>query len=95
MRLATQRLDKFLSQHCQISKGDVRLLLAKKRVLVDDKLALGIEQQINKFSKVVLDDKVLQNNPAYYVMLHKPIGVVCATKDEKHQTIIIECRSIG
>lgn len=88
MTLATQRLDSFLAKHCQISKGDVRLILAQKRVKVDGKNVLSVEQRINKFSKIVLDNQVLQDNQAYYVMLHKPIGVVCATKDEKHQTVI-------
>ena len=88
MTLTTQRLDSFLAKHCQISKGDVRLMLAQKRVKVDGENLLSVEQRINKFSKIVLDDQVLQDNQAYYVMLHKPIGVVCATKDEKHQTVI-------
>ena len=88
MTLSTQRLDKFLSQHCQVSKGDVRLMLAQKRVHVDGELALDIEQQVNKFSKICLDNKLIQDNPAYYVMLHKPVGVVCATKDKQHQTVI-------
>ena len=88
MTLATQRLDKFLAEHCQISKGDVRLMLAQKRVLVDGKIALNIDQRITKFSTILLDGVVLQDNPAYYIMLHKPAGVVCATKDDKHQTVI-------
>lgn len=88
MSLATQRLDKFLSTFCQISKGDVRILLAQKRVFVDDQLAQGIEQRVNKFSKISLDGEVLQENRAHYVMLHKPIGVVCATEDDKHKTVI-------
>lgn len=88
MSLATQRLDSFLAKHCGISKRDVRLMLAQKRVLVDEQLAANIEQQINKFSLIVLDEEVIQNNPAYYIMLHKPVGVVCATKDDKHSTVI-------
>lgn len=88
MTLATQRLDSFLAKHCQISKGKVRLILAKKRVHVDGKLAHSIEQQINTFSVIALDNNILQNNPAYYLMLHKPTGVVCATKDGKHPTVI-------
>jgi len=88
MSLATQRLDKFLSTSRQISKGDVRILLAQKRVFVNDQLAQGIEQRVNKFSKISLDGEVLQENRAHYVMLHKPIGVVCATEDDKHKTVI-------
>ena len=63
-------------------------MLAQKRVLVDEQLAVNIEQQINKFSLIALDGKFIQNNPAHYIMLHKPVGVVCATKDDKHVTVI-------
>ncbi|WP_448549521.1 pseudouridine synthase [Thalassotalea fusca] len=88
MTLGTQRLDHFLAKYCKISKGDVRLLLAKNRVYVDGKLAQGIDQRVNQFSQISLDDREIQNNPAYYVMLHKPVGVVCATKDNIHPTVI-------
>ena len=88
MTLKTQRLDKFLSEHCNLAKKQIRIILAQKKVLVDDNIASEIEQRVNKFSKIVVDGKVVQNNPTYYVMLHKPVGVVCATKDDKHQTVI-------
>ena len=88
MSLSTQRLDHFLAKQCQISKGKVRLLLAQKRVCVDGTVNCSIEQSVNKFSKISLDGNVLQDNPAYYVMLHKPVGVVCATKDNQHSTVI-------
>jgi 16S rRNA pseudouridine516 synthase len=35
-----------------------------------------------------MDNEVLQANQTHYIMLNKPIGVVCATKDEKHKTVI-------
>lgn len=88
MTLKTQRLDKFLSEQCNLAKKQIRIMLAQKKVLVDNSIALEIEQRVNKFSKIEVDGKVVQNNPTYYVMMHKPIGVVCATKDDKHQTVI-------
>lgn len=88
MTLATQRLDKLISLHCDVSKGDVRIVLAQKRVSVDGKIATDIGMRINKFSQVMLDDELIFGQAAYYIMLHKPIGVVCATKDEQHKTVI-------
>ena len=88
MPLLTQRLDKFLSEHCNLAKKHIRIILAQKKVLVDGSVAFGIEQRVNRFSKIEVDGKVVQNNPTYYVMLHKPVGVVCATKDDRHQTVI-------
>ena len=88
MSLEQSRLDNFISRQCNISRKNVRLLLAQKRVLVDGIIAVEIAQQVHKFSHIILDGQLLQANKACYIMLNKPIGVVCATKDEKHKTVI-------
>ena len=88
MALSSTRLDKFLAQYCQISRGNVRLMLAQKRVYVDNKLALNCDQIINHFSHISLDGKVVQANDAHYIMLNKPKGVVSATCDQAHKTVI-------
>ena len=88
MTLSRSRLDKFVSDTLAIKRKDVRLILAQKRVKVDDVIVSDCDFIIDKFSKISIDDKLVQNNPAYYVMLHKPIGVVCATTDKIHKTVI-------
>jgi len=62
--------------------------LARGRVSVDGKVAVDVHQFVDDFSHVVLDGKILQQNSACYVMMNKPIGVVSATKDEQHTTVI-------
>jgi len=88
MSINRARLDRFISEECQINRKKVRLLLAQKRVHVDGVIATDIAQPIDKFSIISLDNKIIQNNKPLYIMLHKPVGVVCATKDDKHQTVI-------
>jgi 16S rRNA pseudouridine516 synthase len=88
MAINTSRLDRLISELCQINKKKVRLILAQQRITVDGVLALDIDLIVDQFSRVVMDDEVLQENQPYYIMLNKPIGVVCATKDEKHKTVI-------
>lgn len=82
------RLDKFISQKLKVPKKDVRLMLAQKRVRVNGELAVDIDFIVDKFSMVEVDGASLQANIASYVMLHKPVGVVSATKDDKHKTVI-------
>lgn len=82
------RLDRFISVNTGINRKHVRLMLAKGRVRVDGELARDIDQVVDEFSHICLDDKVLQANEASYVMLHKPVGVVSATIDDKHKTVI-------
>ncbi|WNC73301.1 16S rRNA pseudouridine(516) synthase [Thalassotalea psychrophila] len=88
MAISRSRLDKLLSDKLNIKRKDVRLLLAQKRVFVDGSLALDIDLIVDSFSLITVDGDIVQANQAKYVMLHKPVGVVSATKDELHKTVI-------
>jgi len=88
MALNKARLDSFIAQHCQISRKKVRLILAKSRVKVDGVVAHDIDKVIDTFSHISLDNQVIQANSAYYIMLNKPVGVVSATRDTQHKTVL-------
>ncbi|MEP1470168.1 MAG: 16S rRNA pseudouridine(516) synthase [Halieaceae bacterium] len=82
------RLDRHLSEQLNIKRSDVRLLLAQGRVQVDGKPATDASKVITRFSEVKFDGKKTLANTARYLMLHKPTGVVSATEDDKHRTVI-------
>lgn len=88
MSIAHTRIDRFISEHCKISRRAVRLMVAQKRIRVDGQVIDDIAMIIHRFSVVALDDTIIQQHEPVYLMLHKPVGVVCATKDNKHQTVI-------
>jgi 16S rRNA pseudouridine516 synthase len=88
MSISRSRIDRFISEKCKVNRRDVRLFLAQKRIVVDGEIVSDMSLVIDKFSIITLDDKLLQSNKASYVMLHKPIGVVSATKDNQHKTVI-------
>ena len=88
MPINRTRLDRFISKSCQINRKKVRLLIAQKRIMVDGLIAQHVDQQVDSFSTILLDNNVLQDNFARYIMLHKPIGVVSATTDHVHKTVI-------
>jgi len=82
------RLDRFISKKLGIKRQAVRLLLAQHRVCVNGAIASDINQTIDNFSNIEFDGKPLQANTAYYIALNKPAGVVSATKDKQHKTVI-------
>ncbi|ACA85342.1 pseudouridine synthase [Shewanella woodyi] len=82
------RLDRFISQHLKINRKNVRLMLAKGQVRVDGELARDIDLIVDEFSHICVNDEVIQAKQASYIMLHKPVGVVSATVDDKHKTVI-------
>lgn len=55
---------------------------------MDGQIAQSIQQKITQFTQVMLDGQCLQNNQAAYVLLHKPQGVVSATQDSQHTTVL-------
>lgn len=82
------RLDRVISELTNINRRDVRLLLASGRVLVDAVPARDINQVVTKFCHVSLDGQTLQGRARKYLMLNKPAGVVSATRDEVHRTVV-------
>ena len=66
----------------------MRLLLAQGRVEVDGERASDVGHIITAFSHVSVDGKISQNRVRRYLMLNKPAGVVSATVDTQHTTVI-------
>lgn len=88
MKSKTFRLDRFISQNSVFSISDTRLLIAQKRILLDGQVAHSIQQKVAQFTHVVLDGICLRHHKPVYIMLNKPKGVVSATRDNKHATVL-------
>jgi len=83
------RVDRFLSNLPRFNRQQVRLLLVEKRVRIDGKVALDPHSDVREFSRVEVDDEVLQvGKPLRHFMLHKPAGCVSATRDPQHPTVL-------
>lgn len=88
MKSKTSRLDRFISQNSTFSISDTHLLVAQKRIILDGALAHSVQQKVTAFTHVVLDGNCLKDNNPVYIMLNKPKGVVSATQDIKHSTVL-------
>ncbi len=87
MSARRSRLDRLLAKRLGISPDDVRLMLARQRIKVDGKIADAREQMVDGFSVITVDDALVQSQPPRYVMLHKPCGVLSATRDPRHRVV--------
>jgi 16S rRNA pseudouridine516 synthase len=88
MQSKRTRLDRFLSAHLRINRREIKPLLAQGRILLDGIVATEVHAFVDEFTQVILDGQVLQAKQVVYLMLHKPMGIVCATKDKQHKTVI-------
>lgn len=83
------RLDKFLKDTGFGSRKEVKILIKQKRVSVNDTLVSNEGLSINEEKDVVkVDDQIVKYVKYVYIMLNKPQGVVSATNDNIHTTVI-------
>ena len=82
------KLSRFLYHHTSHGKNDVRRILAAGRVKVDGKMERDSQSDIGDFTQVTLDDLVLRDTSAVYLMLNKPAGYLSATVDDEHRTVM-------
>lgn len=83
------RLDKFLVDCGLGSRTEVKTLLKKKQVLVNGQVETSPKRQLNeKTDEVICQGRLLQHETFVYYMLNKPKGVISATEDSQHQTVV-------
>ena len=82
------RLDKLLAQE-KISRKTMKQALLKKEIMVDRFPATSLSQNIDTgLQEVIFQDRKIQGYEHTYLMLHKPSGVVTASKDKKLPTVM-------
>ena len=82
------RLDRLLAQE-KVSRKAMKQALLKKEILVDDYPARSLAQNIDTgLQKLVFQGRQIQGDEHIYLMLHKPNGVVTASKDKKLPTVM-------
>ena len=83
------RLDKFLVACAVGSRTEVKNLLKSGRVTVNGKKEKSAKLQINeKKDEIHFDGQVLEYEEFVYYMMNKPQGVISATEDPKHRTVL-------
>ena len=82
------RLDRLLAQE-KISRKAMKQALLKKEILVDNCPASSLAQNVDTgLQKLVFQGRQIQGYEHIYLMLHKPNGVVTASKDKKLPTVM-------
>tara|TARA_B110000483_G_scaffold151746_1_gene180553 strand:- start:3294 stop:3962 length:669 start_codon:yes stop_codon:yes gene_type:complete len=83
------KLDRLLAKHQHMGRTRARESVMARRVKINDRVAKQHDEEIDRFAQVTLDDTIVQpTSRRLCLMLHKPIGVLSATNDNKHSTVI-------
>ena len=83
------RLDKFLSNNGFGSRKDVKILIKKQNVYINDKLIKQADYSFDPTKDIVkVDDQLIEYREFYYFLLNKPKGYISATEDNKQNTVL-------
>lgn len=83
------KLDRLIAAHETMGRQAAHHAIAARRVCVNGVCVTNGHHPVDRFSRVELDGAVIQAaERALYLMLHKPVGILSATKDDQHPTVI-------
>lgn len=83
------RLDKYLVACAVGSRTEVKNFLKAGRVMVNGKKEKSAKLQINEDTdEICFDGQKLEYEEFVYYMMNKPQGVISATEDPKHKTVL-------
>lgn len=83
------RLDKFLSNNGFGSRKDVKILIKKQNVYINNVLIKQADFSFDPTKDIVkVNDKEIKYKEFYYFLLNKPKGYISATEDYKQNTVL-------
>jgi 16S rRNA pseudouridine516 synthase len=83
------KLDRLLAKHHGMGRSRARQLIATRQVLVDGCVVTRNEHEIDRFTRVeAAGELIAAPRRLLHLMLYKPVGVLSATSDPRHPTVI-------
>ncbi len=86
---STQRLDKILSNYGYGTRKEIKQILKNGLIKVDREIVRDGSLHVDpNVSVIEIDGEVLNYKEFVYIMLNKPDGVISATFDNRHKTVV-------
>ena len=83
------RIDKFVSEQGGISRSDAKAMIKKGKILVNGAAVKSADAKIDpENDRITIDGKEVSYRQFMYIMLNKPDGVICATRDGLSATVL-------
>lgn len=82
------RLDKFICKSTEYSLADAVAFIKNRSVSVNGMIAIGASDQVHKNNVVTLDGEILTPRSSRYLLLHKPVNMICSSVDEKYPSVL-------
>jgi 16S rRNA pseudouridine516 synthase len=82
------RLDKYLANHGGLTRNEAKAAIRDGVVTINGEVAKNAAKKVLENDQVFLLNQEIKLQGEIYLLLHKPAGVICSTKDDDHETVI-------
>ncbi len=83
------RIDKFLADRTKYSRNEIKTMLKKGAVRMNDEILSDPKQKINPdVQEITLNGKKIHGGLEIYLLVNKPENYICATEDRQHKTVL-------
>jgi 16S rRNA pseudouridine516 synthase len=82
------RLDKFIGQATDLSRRQIHVLIKQSAVKINGEYVSNAATQVDANDEITLHGEAIMPPQIRYLMLHKPVGYVCANSDSDHPTVL-------
>jgi 16S rRNA pseudouridine516 synthase len=82
------RLDRFISQAAGVSRSQARALIRRGRVTVAGQSMRDAGFMLADGQAVALEGRAMVLPQSLYLMMHKPVGLLSATRDDQQATVL-------
>ena len=84
-----ERLDKVICSQTNYSRRDIKELVRKKKVFINEEIVLKSDIKVDSSRDIItVDNKILTIKKNIYLMLNKPKGYISATDDKRFPTVL-------
>ena len=82
------RLDKFICQSTNLTRTLAKREIARSNVKIDGEVVRKADHKVTADMDVWFSGKSLSQRAPRYIMMHKPLDVICSTVDEEHPSVM-------
>jgi len=83
------RFDHFIARRLQVSERIAKTRIASGEFKIESCVCTDLQRKVTRFDEVTSVDTVIQSAiEPLYIALHKPAGILSATTDSEHNTVV-------
>jgi 16S rRNA pseudouridine516 synthase len=78
----------FIAKKTGLGKRHAKAVLGRGEVCLNQTAITDGSQELGKFDQLTVSGEILQSHVPRYLLIHKPAGILSATSDPTHRTVI-------